>query len=424
MPKPATDKINERVSLAIESIKLDSEGNLPTRIMLMQTGDWKDSVKGDFKIKLQNLKNIKANFDAGIGFPTDDASTGLAIDLKHDYAAEAGAWIKGLELQADEGTGEGKLYANPVEWTALGAKKVQSGEFKCISPSGYFGERNGKVSMWANPTNLKEKIQDVLDGAGLTNIPFLRGMAPIRADNKEDGIDNSASGYDNVIYVVQNQHKKENLMNLDSLRVKERNDLSVPELDFLAESKEKLSATELEKFKIDIVAKKEEETSEEDKALLDSIKKGDKVVTDKTELSAEQKKIADLEKTALDYKTEKAQAVVDSHVARGAIKQDANEFWTKQLLSVEGDDRTALETQLSGLADNENLKDENNKDKGTGEDVNAGSTAREQLDALAKAEVAKASKDGKELLYADALKQVMRDNNDLGEQDRKEQGVA
>jgi hypothetical protein len=212
MPKPATDKINERVSLAIESIKLDSEGNLPTRIMLMQTGDWKDSVKGDFKIKLQNLKNIKANFDAGIGFPTDDASTGLAIDLKHDYAAEAGAWIKGLELQADEGTGEGKLYANPVEWTALGAKKVQSGEFKCISPSGYFGERNGKVSMWANPTNLKEKIQDVLDGAGLTNIPFLRGMAPIRADNKEDGIDNSASGYDNVIYVVQNQHKKENLM--------------------------------------------------------------------------------------------------------------------------------------------------------------------------------------------------------------------
>jgi hypothetical protein len=417
MPTLKSDANKNRVYLAASSIKLDGNGQLPTRIMLMQTGDWKDSVKGDFKITIQNLKNIKANFDAGIGFPTEDASTGLAIDLMHNYDAEAAAWIKGLELQVDENTGEGKLFANPIEWTNLGAQKVQSGEFKCISPSGFFGERNGKVSMWANPNNLKEKIQDVLDGAGLTNIPFLRGMSPVRADK----LDDSANGYDKVIYVVQDQHKKENPMNLDSIRVKERNDLSIAEFDFLQENKEKLSAPELEKFKIEAKQEEGTELSAEDKSLLDSIKSGDKKVVDKEELSADQKKVADLEKVALDYKTEKAQAIVDGHVARGAIKQDANEFWTKQLLSVEGDDRKALEDQLNGLPSNEKLKEEFNSEKGTSEDVAAGLTAREQLDALAKAEVAKAAKEGKELLYAEALKQVMRANEDLAKQDGKEQ---
>ena len=412
--------IIEEGTFRIEPVNLDSNGMLPTRIAVMKAGNWPDSVKGNFSISVDDLKEIKDNFDKGIGFPTEDSSTGLAIDFMHDYAAEAAGWIKGLELDANEGV----LYGSPVEWTDAGAAAIQGGKFKCISPSGYFGSKNGKqMSMWSNPTNLKEKVRNVLDGAGLTNIPFLRGMSPIRADKMEDEFDNTASGYDNVIYVVQNQHKKENPMNLDSLRVKERNDLSIPEFDFLEENKAKLSAEELTKFKLE-AAKKEEEgekLSAEDKALLDAIKSGDKKVVNKEELSAEEKKIADLEKTALDYKTEKAQAVVNGHISRGAIKQDASEFWTKQLLSVEGDDRKALEDQLSAIPDNELLKEEFNKEKGTSEDVAAGSTAREQYDVLAKGKVAAAAKDGKELLYADALKEVMRENPDLGAQDTKEQ---
>ena len=53
-------------------------------------------------------------------------------------------FLKFLELEADEASGQGKLYASPVEWTDAGAEAVKNGRFKCISPSGYFGSKSGK----------------------------------------------------------------------------------------------------------------------------------------------------------------------------------------------------------------------------------------------------------------------------------------
>ena len=53
----------------------------------------------------------------------------------------------------------------------------------------------------------------------------------------------------------------------------------------------------------------------------------------------------------------------------------------------------------------------------------AGSTAREQLAAIATKKVADAAKDGKTLLYADALKLAARENTDLQKQDTQEQLV-
>jgi hypothetical protein len=92
------------------------------------------------------------------------------------------------------------------------------------------------------------------------------------------------------------------------------------------------------------------------------------------------------------------------------------------LLAAEGDARKELEEMLSALPDNDLLAKENGSNaKGTGEDVAAGSTAREQFHALANAKVAAAAKEGKELLYTDALKQVVRENSDLSTQDAKEQ---
>ena len=145
--KVDADAADDRHIFRVAPVQLDANGDLPTRVLLFITGDWPDSVKGDFSISLDDLQQMKTNFDAGIGFPTEDASTGLAIDFKHEYLDEAAAWIKGLELEADEATGQGKLYANPVEWTDSGAEAVKNGRFKCISPSGYFGRKAGRLSM-------------------------------------------------------------------------------------------------------------------------------------------------------------------------------------------------------------------------------------------------------------------------------------
>src|SRR2546421_56359 len=260
----------------VSKVELDANGDLPSRVLLFITGDWPDSVKGDFSISLDDLKQMKANFDAGVGFPTEDASTGLAIDFKHEYLDEAAAWIKGLELEVDGD--KGKLYADPVEWTDAGIDAIKGGRFKCISPSGYFGSKSGKLSMWANPTNLKEKIANVLDGAGLTNFPFLRGMSPIRAHATADNLE---LAYDDVIFVSNGQQTKEQKMSIDQLRVKDANELSAEERAFLEAHKSDLSAEEQARFGLTATATKTDELSAEDKALLAAIKSGSKMVVDK-----------------------------------------------------------------------------------------------------------------------------------------------
>lgn len=209
-------------------------------------------------------------------------------------------------------------------------------------------------------------------------------------------------------------------MNLDALRVKDPEELDGKEYKFLAEHKSELSAEEQEKFSLEVPEENNEEFSDEDRATLAAIKSGEKKVVGKDEEVVEKSRLDALEATAQDYKTEKAQEVVNKHIARGAIKQDASEFWTKQLLSSEGDDRKALEEQLAALPDNKILADE----IGSGEDTPAGNTPREQLHVLANQKIAAAAKDGKELLYPEALKQATRENPDLAKADLQQNVVA
>jgi hypothetical protein len=419
-------KDENKLTHVATAITLDANGELPTRFALFVTGNWDNSVKGNFKVTLDDLKQMQSNFQEGIGFPTEDASTGLAIDYKHEYYDEAAAWIKGLELQVDpKDSTKGTLFANPVEWTPQGQEAIQSGRFKCVSPMGSFGTKNGKQQLWANPTNLKERFANVLEGAGLTNIPFLRGMAPIRADK----LDETNPAYDKVVFVYDLQQKpKEQSMNIDELRIKERTELSVPELDFLVENKEKLSAQEVTKFKLTAAAEEEghDELSTEDKETLAAIKAGNKKVVDASSEIVEKTRLDALEATANEYRDEKIQTVLDKHIKRGALKQDQTDFWKGQLLSAADEKaRKGLEEALEALPSNELLAKTNGTNEiGTGEDVSAGATAREQFDALAKNKVSAAAKEGKELLYADALKQVVRENKDLSQQDLKEQGIS
>jgi hypothetical protein len=211
-------------------------------------------------------------------------------------------------------------------------------------------------------------------------------------------------------------------MNLDALRVKERDALSVPELDFLDEKKEELSAGEREKFKLNAAAPAaddKDKISDEDKNLLAAVKSGDKKVIDGKAEVVTTEQLSRLEATAEQYRTEKVTTILDKHVKRGALKQDQTEFWSKQLLStVSEDQRKGFEDALDALPSNELLAKENGtNEKGTGQDVAAGSTAREQMHTLAKAKVDEAAKAGKTLLYADALKQIYRESHDLKTQD-------
>ncbi len=438
----------------VTSVKLDANGELPTRIPLFVTGKWPNSVKGNFKVTLDDLKEMKQHHDEGIGFPTDDHTTGLAIDFEHKYDGKAAAWIKGLELDANETTGEGTLYANPVEWTPSGEEAVRGGEYKCVSPMGAFGSKNGKKTLWAKANDLTKRLSNVIEGAGLTNIPFLQGMSPIRAAALADD-DQEFSG---MIFV---KDKENDSMNLDALRLKENKDVTAEERAFLAENKDKLSAEELKNFElettVDTLSKDDQELlaavksgkkkvvdadkdnngdqmSDEDKKMMEDIKSGKKKVVDvddklsalttedRETLNAIQsgdKKLVDkdtlskldkldkLEAIAEEYEHNKAKQIVLSHIERGAVKQDQEESTVNMLLSSQGDGRKAFEDHLSALPSNELLAHEIGHDQAVESDVLS------ELNTKTKDLLSKAKESGELLTWGQAQERLMRQDTDL-----------
>jgi hypothetical protein len=410
---------DDMIAPVISPIKLDANGDLPTRFPVFVTGNWPDSIKGNFKVALDNLKRMKEKFDAGIGFPTKDASTGLAANFGHDRAGPAGAWVKGLELEADEAAGTATMYAAKVEYTDEGEKAIRSGRYKCISPEGAFGYKNGALSAIPNQLNLKEKLTDVITGFGFTNMPYLSEMAPVKC---------SATADDGPLIFIKD--KENDRMNLDALRIKENKDVTSEERQFLTTNKDKLSADELKRFGLDT----SDTLSAEDRELLSAIKSGSKKVVDTsmtldslstedrdllTAIRSGNKKVVDadalskldkldaLEATAEAYRKDKATELVLSHVKRGAIKPDQEESTTNMLLSADDATRKTLEAHLSALPDNELLAGE----VGHSKDVTVDITDELKQKTLSVQKEAKAN--GEMLSYAQAQDRLMRDDADI-----------
>lgn len=405
--------------LSAVNISPDANGNLPTRFPLLSTFDLPKSNRGHFKITLSDLNEIKEKFDAGIFFPSSDMSTGLPIDLDHSPEkfgrTEAAGWIHGLDVVPDpDNVNQGTMFADNVEWTDLGVTAVQNGRYKMVSPSGAFGTLDGKFIAYPLHTDGSIKLPNVLMRAGLTNSPFQNMMKPVRMDADGNNLQNDNA---NVIYVYDVEQKKESPMNLDTLSVKEPKDLSGEEYHFMAEHKSELSKDVQKKFGLEVEEQAGDQLSVEDRATLDAIKSGSKKVVDASTQTQEQERLSRMEGTVERYRKQEIKDTLDKHVKRGAIKQDqAGEdgFWGKQLLNAKSDDEMqTVKDALEALPGNTQLAQE----IGTGEDTKAGSTAREQLDVLARKKVEAATKKGETLLYADALKQVYRENEELRQQD-------
>src|SRR5205807_3443880 len=123
------------------------------------------------------------------------------------------------------------------------------------------------------------QLANVLEGAGLTNIPFLQGMSPIRASRLPDGDELQSGG---MVFV--SDKSKEKTMTLDELRVKDKATLSAEELQFITDHKDELSADERTKFGLEAAPvtppTNTDTLSAEDRELLAAIKSGSKKVVD------------------------------------------------------------------------------------------------------------------------------------------------
>ena len=417
MTKPAGEK-QKAIDASIRTlcvVKADNTEELPSRIMLIRAGEWKESVKGPLTITVADLHQYKANFDAGLARPGQ--GIGLPIDFKHEEWDQAAGWIDGLVVEGDA------LYADPVSWSTAGKEAILGGMFKCISPSFYPAGRGG----WTDPENLQTAVENVIVGAGLTNIPFFKELSPVRASSLSES-DND----DNIIYVSKSASAKETEdMSIDEIRVKDASALTADEREFIQANKALLSADEQAKFGlVEAATQPTKETNKETKVeasmftqdeqkIIADVRAGNVKIVAANEAVINADALAKLEASAEEYRTEKAKGIVEAHVKRGAIKADQAGFWTDRIKASEGTEREALETALNALPDNDKLAGE----LGSDEAGVVASTAREELANLAAAKVSAAAKDGQTLSYTDALKQVSNENPNLLKQDLVETGV-
>lgn len=134
-------------------------------IKLAITGKWQGHVAGDFELNLEDLQQMKTNFD--------NAKVDLVIDLDHatviEGTGEAYGWIKEFEIKDEE------LWAK-VEWLEHGKELIKTGKYKYISPvfqKNTIDQTTGKDIGWT------------IHSAALTNRPFLEDLGELVANNNQ-----------------------------------------------------------------------------------------------------------------------------------------------------------------------------------------------------------------------------------------------
>lgn len=147
------------VPSAIKLDEINSQVAIPSKVQVLRCGSFSHPQYGDFKITPETLLTMKKNFDART------RGIDLAIDYSHESEKEAAAWVKGVELSDDASS----LWFI-VDWTPAGQKTLSDKEYRYLSADFTFNFINNETKKDHGPT---------LYGAGLTNRPVIKDMAPV-----------------------------------------------------------------------------------------------------------------------------------------------------------------------------------------------------------------------------------------------------
>lgn len=143
-----------------------NQAEIQNEIKLAKVGEWKGHDVSTFVLTIDDLKQIKTNFD---NTPID-----VLIDLDHATyfygTGEAYGWIKELEVRGEE------LWAK-VDWLEHGLELLKSGKYKYISPV---------LQKNTVDTVSGEDIGWTIHSAAITNRPFLEDLGEVIANNKSN----------------------------------------------------------------------------------------------------------------------------------------------------------------------------------------------------------------------------------------------
>lgn len=132
-------------------------GEPASQIQILRTGIWEHPVFGTIEITEQTLQDFVDNFYAGL------PGTDIAVDQSHQPDQGAAGWFRDLYKRGTE------LWAD-IGWTPMGVQLIRDEIFRYFSP---------EFDVVYTDAETGEKTKNVLRGGGLTNRPFIRGMAPV-----------------------------------------------------------------------------------------------------------------------------------------------------------------------------------------------------------------------------------------------------
>lgn len=139
---------------------------------LLKVGQFKSSTHGHFKITSLMLEEAVKNFYKNVHRQTtQDGKPMIPLNFSHDKGREAAGWIKELQLNASK-----TLLIGTVDLTPIGREKITNKEYVFTS---------AEFSFEMQDPELNQTFRNVLTGAALTNIPFMRGLKAIELTKKE-----------------------------------------------------------------------------------------------------------------------------------------------------------------------------------------------------------------------------------------------
>ncbi len=191
MKKKERNPLFAEITLAEDSNK--------SEVQLLRTGKFTHWCEEILEITKDTLLSLKRNFDGNV------KRTKLAIDYFHASHQEAAGWITEVVLKNDNT----ELWVN-VEWTERAKEKILSKEIRYLS-----------VDFSINYIDNETKIEygATLNGGGLTNRPFVKGMNPVLSEymHRFDKNGINPETINNGSTKLQTK-EKENTMNMTDLK--------------------------------------------------------------------------------------------------------------------------------------------------------------------------------------------------------------
>jgi Mu-like prophage I protein len=154
------------------------------KLQALKVGKFEHAFYGDIEFTERRFENFKKNFDTRV--------RGIDIDIDYDHkmdpakGAKAAGWLS--EITHDK---EAMYFT--IDFTDDAMASIKKGEYRYFSAE--------VMDKWRDASG--KDFEDVISGGGLTNRPFIKGMAPINLSefawtgvrlsetppNKEDGMD-------------------------------------------------------------------------------------------------------------------------------------------------------------------------------------------------------------------------------------------